>query len=261
MSRLSLFLTRQSPQRAFRRAACAALLLAGLTVSSNVAAQDAPQDAATDSPDGLSSDATPEVDPLDIPPEHDPLAHAFDRPNQRGGFYLRAGTSLGVHNTYIGPSPWEGPGAHAHGFGSGFGLDVGGLVAPWLAVHANSTLGVLWNGNVHEEVGISGAPREKARVLAWGLAPAATFFTPGDFRLTTAFGVGMAHIKRRGGNDTTDPGFYMNLIAGKDIVVSRNFSIGIDFQIVYMLLGNDAKNEDARVRQYLFGLSFAFDSI
>jgi hypothetical protein len=261
MSRLSLLLNWQAPEQACRRAASAALLLAGLFASNGAQAEDAPAYAPADAADSPSSDATAEIDPLDIPPEDDPLAHAFDRPSQRGGFYLRAGTSIGVHNTYIGPSPWEGPGAHAHGFGSGFSLDLGGLVAPWLAVHANSTLGVLWNGNVHEEVGITGAPREKSRVLAYGFAPAATFFTPGDFRLTGAFGVGMARIKRRSGSDTTDPGFYMNLVAGKDIVVSRNFSIGLDFQIVYMLLGNDAKHEDARVRQYLFGVSGAFDSI
>lgn len=261
MSRLSLLLNRQAPEQAFRRAASAALLLAALLASHGAQAQDAPAYAPADAADSPGSDATAAIDPLDIPPEDDPLAHAFDRPSQRGGFYLRAGTSIGVHNTYIGPSPWEGPGAHAHGFGSGFSLDLGGLLTPWVAVHANTTLGALWNGNVHKEVGITGEQREKARVLAYGFAPAATFFTPGDFRLTGAFGMGVATIKRRNNSDTTDPGFYMNLVAGKDIVISPHASIGLDFQIVYMLLGNDAKHDEARVRQYLFGVSFAFDSI
>lgn len=225
------------------------LAMSGLTVSAS--AQAAAQ-----------TDPAPTVDPLDIPPENDPLAHAFDRPRERGGFYLRASTSIGVHNTRLGPAPWEDEGGlHAHGFGSGFGLDVGAFVAPFLAVHANTTLGVLWNGNVHDEVSIAGAPTEHARVLAYGFAPAATFFTPHDFRLTTAFGVGLATVKRKNVNDTTDPGFYMDLVAGKDIVVSPNFAIGLQFQIVYMLLGNDAKNDDARVRQFLFGVSGAFDSI
>ena len=229
---------------------CGALVVSGLFAAASAHAQTAP-----------AADAVTPVDPLDIPPEDDPLANAFDRPGQRGGFYLRLSSSIGVHNTRLGPAPWQGDGSHAHGFGSGFGLDAGYLMSPWVALHANSTLGVLWNGNVHEEVSISGSPREKARVLAYGFAPAATFFTPHDFRFTTAFGVGLATIKTRAGDDTTDPGFYMDLVAGKDIVVSRNFAIGVQFQVVYMLLGNDANHDEARVRQYLFGLSGAFDSI
>ncbi len=221
-----------------------------LAASSSAQAQGAP-----------GTDSVTPVDPLDIPPEDDPLAHAFERPGERGGFYLRLSSSIGVHNTRLGPAPWEGDGSRVHGFGSGFGLDAGYMLSPWVALHLNSTLGVLWNGNVREEVSISGAPERQARVLAYGAAPAATFFTPHDFRFTTAFGVGMATVKARGLNDTTDPGFYMNLVVGKDIIVSRNAAIGVHFQVVYMLLGNDAQHEDARVRQYLFGLSGAFDSI
>ena len=229
---------------------CAALSACSILLAPRAHAQTAP-----------ASDAVTPIDPLDIPPENDPLAHAFDQPRERGGFYLRLSTSIGVHNTRIGPAPWEGDGSHAHGFGSGFGLDAGYVLAPWVALHANTTLGVLWDGNVHYEDNISGSPRERARVLAYGFAPAATFFTPHDFRFTTAFGVGLATIKTRAADDTTDPGFYMDLVAGKDIVVSRNFSIGLQFQVVYMLLSNDAKHDDARVRQFLFGVSGAFDSI
>jgi len=238
-----------------RRIPQALLILSSMLAASSLTVQASAQNT-------TQAAGAPVIDPIDIPPENDPLANAFDRPRERGGFYLRASTSIGVHNTRLGPAPWEDAGgSHAHGFGSGFGLDVGGLVAPWLAVHANTTLGVLWNGNVHEEVGIAGAPTQQARVLAYGFAPAATFFTPHDFRLTTAFGVGLASVKTRNVNDTTNPGFYMDLVAGKDIVVSRNFAIGLQFQIVYMLLGNDSKHDDARVRQYLFGVSGAFDSI
>ncbi len=231
--------------------ACA-MVMGGVLTTGSAQAQAAP-----------ATDAITPIDPLDIPPENDPLAHAFDRPRERGGFYLRLSSSIGVHNTRLGPAPFEDDSAsHAHGFGSGFGLDAGYVLAPWVAVHANSTLGVLWNGNVHDEVSVSGSPRNKARVLAYGLAPAATFFTPHDFRFTTAFGVGMATIKTRSASDdTTKPGFYMDLVAGKDIVVSPNFAIGVQFQVVYMLLGNDDAHEEARVRQFLFGLSGAFDSI
>ncbi len=230
------------------RLSCAALLVTGLLGPALAHAQDA-------------ADGVTVVDPLDIPPEHDPLAHAFDRPRERGGLYLRLSSSIGVHNTRLGPAAWEGNGRHARGFGSGFGLDVGALVAPWLAVHANATLGVLWNGDVREEAGIAGTTPPRARVLAYGVAPAATFFTPHDFRITTAMGVGMATVKQRDTSDTTNPGFYMDLIAGRDIVVSRNFAIGLQFQVVYMLLSNDANHDDARVRQFLFGMSGAFDSI
>src|SRR3978361_1548760 len=61
------------------------------------------------------------VDPMDIPPEHDPLSHAWDIPGQRGGFYLRASTSLGVNNTRLGPASWEsdGTGVHVHALRAG----------------------------------------------------------------------------------------------------------------------------------------------
>jgi hypothetical protein len=207
----------------------------------------------------------PVVDPIDIPPEHDPLARAFDRPGDRGGFYTRVTLgALGFHSTRLGPAAWEeyeGSSLEAQGFGSGFGLDVGGMLAPWLALHATGHVGVLWNGELNLEWGIYGSSPDEVRLSSYGAAPAVTFFTPYDFFFTTAFGVGVAHTKYTGRTNTTNPGFFMNLVAGKDLYVGRNFAVGIQFQIVYLLANDDSRIDEARVRQYLFGLSFAFDSL
>jgi hypothetical protein len=202
-----------------------------------------------------------EIDPIDIPPEHDPLAHAFDRPEQRGGFYLRLSTNLGYQTTRLGPAPWEGESdnVRAKGFGTAFGLDAGGFIAPWVALHLDATAGILWNGDIDREFAIDAD--DSARILAYGLAPAATFFLPHEFFIKTAFGVGLATIKRGGRSDNTDPGFYMDLMLGNDLYVSDHVSVGIQMQIIYMLLNNDTKANEARVQQYLWGLSVGFDSI
>jgi hypothetical protein len=236
-----------------------AIVTCGALASAPAAAeaQDVP---AQDVP---ANDTPSEIDPIDLPPEHDPLAHAWDRPRDRGGFYLRLTSGLGVHSTRLGEAPWKGgsDAIYARGFGSGFGADLGYAVAPWVAVHLDATVGVLWNGDVEEEAGILGQSRPNARIVSYGFAPAATFFTPHDFYLKTGFGVGLATIKQGGNSDTTDPGFYMDLAAGKDIYVSDHFDIGLQFQVLYMLLGNEPDQDEARVRQFLFGVSGAFNSI
>ncbi len=236
---------------------CALVLGATLRLPSAVAAQ-APGEAVT------------VVDPLDIPPEHDPLARAWELPGQRGGLYLRASTSIGVHNARLGPPSWDSDaGLNANGFGSGYGVDLGGFVRPWLALHVDSSLGVMWNGDLDSDYTDLGSA--SVRVLAYGVAPAVTFFTPHDFYFKPAFGVGWATVKRAGESNTTDPGFYMHLVAGKDLFVDRHFSVGLQFEIVYMLLngkdGGDVAtapgyvfSEDVRDRQFLFGVSFGFDS-
>src|SRR4051812_46535261 len=136
----------------------------------------------------VPGEAVSEVDPIDIPPEHDPLAHAWDQPGDRGGFYLRLSTSIGVNNTRLGEPSWDGDGVTANGFGTAFGLDAGGFVAPWLALHLDATIGMLWHGNlnVDDTLAAAGVSDETTRIAAYGLAPAATFFTPHDFYLKTA---------------------------------------------------------------------------
>lgn len=206
----------------------------------------------------------PIIDPIDIPPDRDPLAHAWRQPGERGGFYARGLLSLtGVHSTRLGPAPWENEsgGLRARGFGSGFGLHLGGVLAPWVALHLDGHVGVLWNGNLDQDFGIADSVPDDVRITAYGLAPAATFFVPHGFFFTSAFGVGLARTKYTGHNNLTNPGFYMNMVAGKDLYVGRNLAFGIQMQIVYMLLGDDREVDQARVRQFLFGMSLAFDSI
>jgi hypothetical protein len=210
----------------------------------------------------VPGEAVTVVDPIDIPPEHDPLAHAFDQPGQRGGFYLRPSIGIGVQNTRFGPAGWESDndGAAANGFATGYGLDIGGFVRPWVALHLDTNLGILWNAELESDLRVVGQREGDVRVLAYGFAPAATFFAPHGFYFKPAFGVGLARVKSRGGDYTTDPGFYMDLVAGKDLFVDRHFSVGLQFQIIYMRLGADLEDDEARVRQFLFGVSFGFDS-
>lgn len=200
------------------------------------------------------------VDPIDVPPEHDPLAHAGEVPGRRGGFYARLSTGLGFQSTRLGPPEWESSldGATVTGFGTGYGLQLGGLVRDWVALHLDGHVGVLWHGDIDElyVLGSGGG----GRIVAYGFAPAVTFFTPLDFYFTPAFGVGFATLKWPGASETTDPGFYMNLVVGKDLYTGPYVSVGVQFQIVYMLLGNDDEDYQARVREYLFGVSFGFDS-
>jgi hypothetical protein len=210
----------------------------------------------------VPADAISEVDPIDIPPEDDPLAHAWDRPSDRGGFYLRGTATLGVHSTHLGPAPWDSNnGRLAHGFGSGFTLDLGAFLTPWLAVHADAMVGMLWNGNLDQEYALATDDGDGARIAAYGFAPAVTFYTPRAFYIKAAFGVGFANIQQPGPDNMTNAGFYTDLAVGKDLYVDRNFALGLQFQIAYMLLGDEDDIDEARVRQYLFGFSVAFDSI
>ena len=209
------------------------------------------------------------VDPIDIPPEHDPLAHAWDIPGQRGGFYLRGSTSLGINNTRLGPDSWDSNanGVSATGFGSGYGLDIGGFLRPWLALHLDANLGVLWNATNRRDIDIAGSVNGRTRLLAYGFAPAVTFYSRHNFFFKPAFGVGFATVKHGGQGNlahnsyTTNPGFYMHLVAGKDLYTDQNFSFGLQFEVAYLLLSGSRAEEDARVRQFLFGVSFGFNSI
>src|SRR5690606_23017127 len=126
-------------------------------------------------PRASSAQSTPpetvtEIDPIDIPPDRDPLRYAFRRPDDRGGFYLRASTTLGFHTTRLGPAPWENEfeSVRARGFGTAFGVDVGGFVKPWLALHLDLTASALWNGEVDRDLDFANAPAQKARILAYG---------------------------------------------------------------------------------------------
>jgi len=240
---------RPHSQGAVRCAAIALALAAGVGLTSARAEAQVPGETVT------------VVDPIDIPPEHDPLAHAWDVPGERSGFYLRASTSLGVQNDRLGPSGWESDieGRSVNGFASGYGLQVGGLLRPWLALHLDTSIGVLWNGDV-DELQVLGEGDGNARVVAYGVAPAVTFFTRRDFYFTPAFGVGFATLKWPRVDESTDVGFYMNLIAGKEVYTGPNLSVGLQFQVVYMLLGHDQDDYEARVRQFLFGVSLGFNS-
>ncbi|MDB4988690.1 MAG: hypothetical protein JWN04_3868 [Myxococcaceae bacterium] len=228
-----------------------ALIVAGLLAVFSTARAQAPGEAVT------------VVDPMDIPPEHDPLSHAWDIPGQRGGFYLRASTSLGGNTTRLGPPSFESDANRTvSGFGTGYGLDLGGFIRPWVALHLDATVGVLWNGSIHHDgLAVEGRNNGNARVLAYGLAPAVTFFTAHNFFFKPAFGVGLATIKEANRSKTTNPGFYMHLVAGKDLYTGQNFSFGLQLEVAYMRLGADQKQEEARVRQFLFGVSFGFNSI
>jgi hypothetical protein len=202
------------------------------------------------------------IDPIDIPPEHDPLAHAWDRPEDRGGFYARASIGFGYVGAHLGPAPWDDTGYDARiarGFGMGFNLDLGGVLKPWVALHLSTHAGVLWDGDVDREFAID--DNLSARTAAYGVAPAVTFFVPYAFYFTGAFGVGIAHNQYNGYDETTKPGFYMNLVAGNDLYVGRHVSFGLQFQIVYMMLGADREEDEARVREFLFGTSVGFDSL
>jgi len=203
------------------------------------------------------------IDPIDIPPEHDPLAHAWDRPGDRGGFYLRGAIGLGFMAGRLGHAPWDDEVADVRvgrGFATGFTLDVGALLAPWIALHLDGHVGSLWNGDLEREFAV--ADNLRTRIHAYGVAPAVTFFTPHDFYFKGAFGMGVARTNYSGYHRTTDPGFYMDLVAGKDLYVGRHVSFGLQFQIVYMLLGGKHDQaDDLRVREFLFGVSVAYDSI
>lgn len=202
------------------------------------------------------------IDPIDIPPEHDPLAHAWDRPEDRGGFYLRGAIGLGFMAGRLGPAPWDSndfEARAARGFATGFTLDVGYLVAPWIAVHLDAHAAVLWSGDLDREFAVQDDVR--ARVAAYGIGPGVTFFTPHDFYFTAAFGTGVGRTQYRGYHKTTDPGFYMNLVAGKDLYVGRHVSFGVQFQVAYMLLGAKQESDELRVREFLFGMSVSYDSI
>jgi hypothetical protein len=213
----------------------------------------------------VPGEAVTVVDPIDIPPEHDPLAHAWDLPDQRGGFYLRGSTSLGGQSTRLGAASFESnnDGYNVGGFSTGYGLDLGGFLLPWLALNLDTSLGVLWSGSFNNDYYIAGSYDNSydARVISYGVAPAVTFFTAHRFFFKPALGVGWATVKSPGHNWTTNPGFYMHLVAGKDLYTDRHFAFGLQMEMAFMALNGDDAKDDVRVRQFQFGVSFGFDSL
>ena len=143
----------------------------------------------------------------------------------------------------------------------GFGLDIGGMLTPWLALHLDATIGPMWSGEIDDDIYVYGEDDEHARVVAYGFAPAVTFFVPHGFYLKPAFGVGLATVRSPDNDFRTNPGFYMDLVAGNDVYIDRHYAVGVQFQIAYMRLGADRDQEETRIRQFLFGMSFAFDSL
>ena len=210
-----------------------------------------------------AQDYASEIDPIDIPPEHDPLAHAWDRPGDRGGFYLRGVIGLGANSTRLGPAPWEsGSGdARATGFATGYTLDVGGFLKPFVALHLNLHAGVLWNGELDSGLALADDDPGAVRIGAFGLAPAVTFVAPHNFLFSAGFGLGLARVEQPGHRNVTDPGFYMSVGLGKDLYAGEHLALGLLMQLVYMRLGDEQKVDEARVRQFLFGFSVAYDSI
>lgn len=202
-----------------------------------------------------------EIDPIDIPPEHDPLAHAFDQPMDRGGFYLRGAFGFGYQNTHYGAAPWDDSdnSYSLDGFANGFSLDVGYMLTPWVALHATGHAGVLWSGDLDRAFGVE--DDLSGRVAAYGAGVGATFFTRHDFYGGLGAGVGFVKTRYPSYNSWTDPGFFMSLIVGQDLYTGRNFSFGLQMQFVYMYLPAEDKSDEARVREFQFGLSFAYDSI
>jgi hypothetical protein len=202
-----------------------------------------------------------EVDPIDIPPRRDPLRHAFDRPSDKGGFYLRGTFGIGFQSSHLGPSPWKDSydSRSAFGFADAFTLDIGGMIAPWFALHLTAHAGMLWNGDLDEDYGLDDGV--DVRIGAYGGGPGATFYMPYHFYTGLSAGVGIAHTQYRGYNEWTNPGFFMGLAVGNDLYAGRNFSCGLQLQFVYMFLPADQTEDEVRVRQFQFGFSFAYDSI
>lgn len=213
-------------------------------------------------PTDAQAQPAPVIDPIDIPPEHDPLAHAFDRPGDRGGFYLRGTFGIGFQSTHLGPSPWKDSydGRSAFGFADAFTLDVGYMLAPWVALHVTGHAGMLWNGEIEDDFGIDDNNGDDVRIGAYGGGLGATFYAR-NFYTGLSAGVGIAHTQYPGYNELTNVGFFLGTLVGYDFYANRNFACGVNLQFVYMYLPADDSEDEARVRQFQFGFSFAYDSI
>jgi hypothetical protein len=207
--------------------------------------------------------STPSVDPIDIPPEHDPLANAWDEPDERGGFYLRAGFGLGFQSDRIGPPPWESDsnGTRARGFATDFHLDVGGALTPRIALHLDSHISALWSGDIRQDFGIAGADPGTARIVAYGAGPGATFFSRRNFFFRVGAGVGFAQTRWPQHDGVTKPGFYLDTTLGKEVFRDDHSAFGFHMQFIYMNLGADDRDEQVRVRALTWGANYAFDGI
>jgi hypothetical protein len=205
----------------------------------------------------------PTVDPIDIPPDHDPLANAWDQPDDRGGLYVRGGIGLGFQSTRIGLPPWESAsnGTRALGFASGFSVDVGYLLNQHVALHLDTHVNALWSGNIERQFGVAGEDYGDARIAAFGLAPAVTLFSRRDFFFKVGVGVGLARSRWPGHHETSKPGVFADLTVGKDLYRDDHNAFGLHMQFVYMYLGDDRRDNQLRVRALTWGVSYAFDSI
>jgi hypothetical protein len=205
----------------------------------------------------------PVVDPIDVPPERDPLAHAWDEPETRGGFYLRAGFGLGFQSSRLGPAPWENDsyGTRARGFATDFSLDIGGMVNERIALHLDTHLSALWSADIHQDFAVAGDDLGSARILAYGAGPAATFFSRRNFFFRVGAGIGFAQVRWPGHSDTTNPGFFLDAMVGKEVFRDDHSAVAVEMQFVYMRLGDEDRTDEVRVRALTWGASYAFDGI
>lgn len=153
--------------------------------------------------------------------------HAADHTHD--GFFIRLAPGIGAFS-----SSEEGGGNKLEITGSGglFNFAVGGAVADNLILHLDlSSVGssdptVKLNG---QEVGTADEIESSTSLIGIGL----TYYFPSNMYLTGAVGSGLSKIKINGEEASTDRGYGINFMIGKEWWVSENWGLGLAGQLLY----------------------------
>lgn len=133
------------------------------------------------------------------------------------------------------------------GLGGMVDLAFGGTISPNLALHVDLFGASMFEPSV-EVGGRDQGDAENTTMSVGGLGIGVTgYIMPANLYLSGAVGVGVGNIRTRfafgGGTfeieESTDPGLAINLMIGKEWIISRRWGIGLAGQVVIATLDTD----------------------
>ncbi|MFZ2950163.1 MAG: hypothetical protein WA003_11810 [Desulfuromonadaceae bacterium] len=168
------------------------------------------------------------------------------------GFFLRIAPGFGWNTT---SSDTGGIERELSGVSGMFNVAIGGAVAQDLILH----LDVSGVGTSDPEEKINGTERS-SNVSSSSTSLAAlgmTYYFPSNVYVTGAVGIAKSRNKSGGIKDTTDNGFGVNVMVGKEWWVSDNWGIGVAGQFLYTNCPDKVVGDTFDVKSTSVGILFS----
>ncbi|MGB9081553.1 MAG: autotransporter outer membrane beta-barrel domain-containing protein [Desulfuromonadaceae bacterium] len=165
------------------------------------------------------------------------------------GFFLRVAPGFGWNTT---SSDTGGSEVELSGVSGMFNLAIGGAVAQDLVLH----LDISGVGTSDPKVRVNGTERaadvSSATTSMAGIG--LTYYFPSNVYVTGAVGIAKSRNKSGGIEYTTDTGFGVNLMVGKEWWVSDNWGLGVAGQFLYTNCPDKVAGDPFDVKSTSFGI-------